>query len=129
MKKIFLVFTLSSIITLLIISCVDQPPAPVSGYRLAKNESINEMQSNAIRTIMSYNSKSNAFEGTLKNVTTKIIIKARIEVHLSNGTELGPTTPTDLDPAQIINVSLSAVGENFTRWTPLAEHGIPGTGS
>ncbi|MXY98067.1 MAG: hypothetical protein F4Z29_10045 [Gemmatimonadetes bacterium] len=57
----------------------------------------------------------------------------RVEVHLSNGTELGPTTPVDLAPGESVDVSLAATEEPFTGWTPHAEvgegeHGSGGEG-
>ena len=47
----------------------------------------------------------------------------RVEVHLSNGTELGPTTPGDLAPGEMIPVNLQATDEPFTGWTAHPEVG------
>jgi hypothetical protein len=52
----------------------------------------------------------------------------RVEVHLSNGTELGPTTPVDLAPGERTAVELQATTAAFTGWTGHPESG-PGHGA
>jgi len=54
---------------------------------------------------------------------TSILTRVRIEVHLSNGVELGPTTPVDMAPGQVLAVNLPATVEPFTGWAPHAEVG------
>ncbi len=39
------------------------------------------------------------------------------QVHLSNGTELGPTTPIDLEPWEQVQVELTAAGHTFDTWS------------
>ena len=51
-----------------------------------------------------------------------------MEVHLSNGTELGPTTPVDLAVGQTIEVMLKAPNTAFTGWNAHPESG-PGHGA
>ena len=46
-----------------------------------------------------------------------------MEIHLSNGTELGPTTPTDLAPGQVLQIGLPSTEAPFTSWTTHAEIG------
>lgn len=72
---------------------------------------------------MAYNAKDNAFGGTVKNVTDQSLEAVRVEVHLSSGTELGPTMPTDLEPGQERSVMLEAGNTNFSGRTPHAEAG------
>lgn len=45
---------------------------------------------------MSYNQETNAFIGTIENTTNETLKSVRVEVHLSNGKELGPTPSVDL---------------------------------
>ena len=108
-----------------------------SGTRLTLDE-IYDTVRNGARLILRYDSASNSFVGTVENTTDNILRRVRVEVHLSNGTELGPTTPVDLAPGEVIDVTLSAAGEEFTGWTPHAEvdigdgggeHGEGGEGS
>ena len=48
---------------------------------------------NGARLILNYEAQSNAFKGTVENTTNETLKQVRVEVHLSNGKELGPTTP------------------------------------
>jgi hypothetical protein len=76
-----------------------------------------------VRLILSFDSESSSFVGTVENVSEKTVPKVRVEVHLSNGTELGPTKPVDLAPGKKIEVKLSAVDQTFTWWKAHAEAG------
>ncbi len=76
-----------------------------------------------VRLILSFDSESSSFVGTVENVSEKTVPKVRVEVHLSNGTELGPTEPVDLAPGKKIEVKLSAVDQTFTWWKAHAEGG------
>ena len=44
-------------------------------------------------------------------------------MHLSNGTELGPTAPVDMAPGQVLTIDLPATAASFTGWVPHAEVG------
>ncbi len=59
--------------------------------QLAPNETFDETRGGA-RLIMNYDAAGNAFTGTVENTTNNTLTNVRIEVHLSNGVELGPTT-------------------------------------
>jgi hypothetical protein len=76
-----------------------------------------------VRLILSFDSESSSFVGTVENVSEKTVSKVRVEVHLSNGTELGPTKAVDLAPGKKIEVKLSAVDQTFTGWKAHAEAG------
>ena len=76
-----------------------------------------------VRLILSFDSESSSFVGTVENVSEKTVPKVRVEVHLSNGKELGPTKPVDLAPGKKIEIKLSAVGQTFTWWKAHAEAG------
>ena len=67
--------------------------------QLAPDETFDMVRSGA-RLIMSYDAASNSFKGTVENTTNNVLTRVRIEVHLSDGTELGPTTPIDLAPGR-----------------------------
>ena len=81
---------------------------------------------NGARLMLSYDAEANAFTGTVRNVTEGTLSRVRVEVHLSNGTELGPTTPVDLAPGDTIKVTLQATAEPFTGWTAHPEVGAGG---
>ena len=76
-----------------------------SGTQLAPDETFDMVRSGA-RLILSYDAASKAFVGTVENTTNNVLTRVRIEVHLSDGTELGPTTPNDLSPGQKVPVNL-----------------------
>jgi hypothetical protein len=73
--------------------------------------------------VLKYAQESNSFIGTFENTTEKMISRVSVEVHLSNGTELGPTTPTDLKPGEKIAVKLKATEKEFETWSTHAEVG------
>jgi hypothetical protein len=78
---------------------------------------------NGVKLILAYNEEASAFMGTVENVTEKSLSRVRVEIHLSNGKELGPTTPIALVSGEIRKVKLNAVGEKFELWSTHAEVG------
>ncbi len=99
-----------------------------SANMLAPDETFHGVRGGA-RLILSYDAPSNSFKGTVKNTTNGVLDRVRIEVHLSNGTELGPTTPTDMAPGEVAPINLPATPASFTGWTAHAEVGTGGEGS
>ena len=104
-----------------------------AGNALSLTESYDDVRQGA-RLIMNYDAASNSFVGTVENTTSSTLDQVRVEVHLSNGVELGPTTPVDLAAGEVTDVVLPATAEAFDGWTPHAEvgageHGPSGEGS
>ena len=60
------------------------------------------------RLILRYDAASESFVGSVTNTTAAILRNVRIEIHLSNGTELGPTTPIDLGAGFADSLTVSA---------------------
>ena len=89
---------------------------------LAPDETFDEVRSGA-RLILKFDASSNSFKGTVENTTDGVLYRVRIEAHLSNGWELGPTTPTDMAPGEVVAVNLPATQASFTTWTAHAEIG------
>ena len=79
---------------------------------------------NGARLILSYDAANNQFVGTVENTTDTTLTRVRVEIHLSNGLELGPTTPTDLAAGEIMDIVLDAGSQPFDSWTPHAEVGM-----
>ena len=96
-----------------------------SGANLAPDETFDAVRGGA-RLILNYDAPSNSFAGTVENTTNNVLSQVRIEVHLSNGTELGPTTPVDLAPGQVMDVNLPSTAVSFTGWIAHAEVGSGG---
>ena len=93
-----------------------------SGTQFMLNETFDEVRAGA-RLVLSYESNANAFIGTVENTTGAALSQVRVEVHLSNGTELGPTTPVDLAPGQVIDITLPATSQPFALWSAHPEVG------
>ena len=99
-----------------------------SGATLAADETFDMVRGGA-RLILSYDASANAFTGSVENTTNSVLTRVRIEVHLSNGTELGPTTPVDMAPGEVRTVNLPATAAPFSGWIAHAEVGSGEGGS
>ena len=93
-----------------------------TGPRISKDGTHDEVRK-GVRLILSFDNESSSFIGTVENVTEKTISRVRVEVHLSNGKELGPTEPINLAPGKKVDVKLSAEGQPFKWWKAHAETG------
>lgn len=92
------------------------------GKRYTKTQTYDVVKK-GVRLVLKYDKKESAFIGTIENVTKKNVDRARVEVHLSNGVELGPTKPTNLKPGEKIEIILFAKGQKFEKWSTHAEVG------
>lgn len=97
-----------------------------SGAMLSLDETYDKVR-NGARLVLTYDAQSNSFNGFVENTTNKTLQQARVEVHLSNGVELGPTTPIDLGPGEKVEASLAATTKWFDGWTAHVE--VEGIGS
>ena len=93
-----------------------------SAVQFSKSDTYDHTR-NGARLILSYDREANEFVGTVENTTDDTLSRVRVEVHLSNGTELGPTTPTDLDPGEAMDITLPATEEAFETWSAHPEVG------
>ena len=93
-----------------------------SGTTFAPDEIFDEVR-NGVRLVISYDAAANAFSGTIENTTDASIQQVRVEVHLSNGVELGPTPTVSLAPGETREVRLDATGQDFEGWSAHAETG------
>jgi len=69
------------------------------------------------RLILSLNEARTAFVGTVENTTEATLCRVRVEVHLSPGPELGPTTPVDVAAGQTAVIELPTSGNEVETWT------------
>ena len=129
MNPIYAVLAASTIILMASISgCSKKEELSVddgseeSNIEFALNEQYDKVRKGA-RLILKYDPQSNAFKGTVENTTDDTLKQVRVEVHLSNGKELGPTEPGDLAPGQKREILLTATNRNFDRWTAHPEVG------
>ncbi len=90
---------------------------------------IYDVSRNGARLVMRYDEANNRFIGKVVNKTNGTLTRARVEIHLSNGVELGPTTPTDIPPGYQLSVSIPATAQAFDTWAPHVEFGMGEAGS
>ena len=122
-KWIFLFLTLALVLGLCACGKTGEEGAgEESGIALTINETYDGVRKGA-RLVLAYVAKSNSFNGTVENTTGITLKRVRVEVHLSNGIELGPTIPVDLAPGEKIDVTLPVTNQAFQGWTPHAEVG------
>lgn len=99
-----------------------------SAAQLAKDDAFDQERAGT-RLTLSYDAGAKAFAGAVANVASDALSQVRVEVHLSNGTELGPTPPVDLAPGETAAVRLAAAGQDFETWSAHAEVGTGEHGS
>ena len=75
-----------------------------------------------VRLIMSYDAAAETFRGDMVNTTSATVTQVRVEIHLSNCVELGPTR-VDLAAGESMPVELDASGQTFTSWSVHVELG------
>ena len=128
-KSRFLTVALAGILLISPLACRNTPDdgedeGEEPGVRLAIDDTYNSVR-NGVRLILRYDSTSSAFVGTVENVIERTVSAVRVEVHLSNGTELGPTERNDLAPGEKVAVKLSSSikGQDFDWWKAHAEAG------
>ena len=93
-----------------------------SGTQYELSETARESRS-GVNLVIGYDAVAQSFTGTVTNTTTAVVSLVRVEVHLSNGIELGPTPSLNLTPAQMSPVAVSAGGQQFTTWSVHVELG------
>ena len=93
-----------------------------SGTQYGLADTARETRS-GVDLVMSYDAAAQAFTGTVTNTTGAAISNVRVEIHLSNGVELGPTARVTLTAGQTNPVQLAATGQSFTRWSVHVELG------
>ena len=79
---------------------------------------------NGARLVLQFNPGTQVFVGSVTNTTSRTLSQVRVEIHLDNGTELGPTKRTDVRPGQTMPVELGAFGNSFTSWVSHPEAGV-----
>jgi hypothetical protein len=93
-----------------------------SGSQIGLGDTYGEVRAGA-RLVISYDASVNAFTGTVENTANETLSEVRVEVHLSNGAELGPTPRVDLAPGEVVEVALPATEESFATWSAHPEVG------
>lgn len=104
-------------------ACTDSLTEPgESGTRWNPGETATDSRSGVDLTI-SYNASNQRFDGSVTNTSASAVADVRVEIHLSNGTELGPTPRVGLGPNETKPMTLDASGENFNWYSVHVELG------
>ena len=93
-----------------------------SGKQYTKAQTYKKVRG-GVKLELKYDEAAEAFVGTMENVSKEVAERARVEVHLSNGVELGPTESGNLKSGEKVKVTLSAKGQKFEKWNCHAEVG------
>jgi len=93
-----------------------------SGTRWNRNETATDTR-NGVSLVISYDAGAQRFDGTVTNTTGSTVTDVRVEIHLSNGTELGPTPRVDLAAQERRSVTLDASGQDFDWYSVHVEFG------
>lgn len=93
------------------------------GTQIGINESYEGVRS-GVHMVLAYDAEKDGFVGVVKNTLDKAISQVRVEVHLSNGVELGPTPRADLAPGESRDIFLPAKDNKFESWSTYAESGV-----
>lgn len=93
-----------------------------SGIQYGRVEAAQEVRS-GVHLELRYDVAAETFIGTVVNTTAEPVARVRVEVHLSNGVELGPTPRISLAPGETSSVRLEAEGQRFEAWTTHVEIG------
>ena len=94
------------------------------GAYVPKMTKQNELFANGARLVLAFDPKTQVFAGSVTNTTARTLTQVRVEVHLDNGTELGPTKRIDVAPGQTVPVELGAFGNEFNAWVSHPEAGV-----
>lgn len=93
-----------------------------SGTQYARDETARESRA-GVDLVMAFDAAASAFRGTVTNTTAATVSDVRVEIHLSNGVELGPTPRVALGAGEVRDVELSAAGQTWTMWSVHVEIG------
>ncbi len=91
---------------------------------LPKMTKQNKLFANGARLVLEFDPRTQVFVGSVTNTTARILPQVRVEIHLDNGTELGPTKRIDVAPGQTVPVELGAFGNAFSSWVSHPEAGV-----
>ena len=93
-----------------------------SGDQIARGDEYYALRSGT-RLKVKFDENSQSFIGTVENMTEETLPNVRVEIHLSNGMEIGPTTPVDLRAGRSNEFWLKVESGDFTHWSAHAEVG------
>ena len=94
------------------------------GVYLPKMTKQDKFFANGVRLVLEFDPATQVFVGSVTNSTARALPQVRVEVHLDNGRELGPTRRVDVGPGETVPVELGAFGNDFNAWVSHPEAGV-----
>ena len=91
---------------------------------LSKMTKQDKLFANGARLVLQFDPATQVFVGSVTNSTAWPLPQVRVEVHLDNGTELGPTRRLDVGAGETVLVELGAFGNEFNAWVSHPEAGV-----
>ncbi|MDE0082072.1 MAG: hypothetical protein OXT72_05430 [Gammaproteobacteria bacterium] len=96
--------------------CSNSPTEPgESGTQWSLNQTATETRS-GVTLVIGYDAARGRFDGTVTNTTNRTVTDVRVEIHLSNRTELGPTSRISLAPQEVRQVTLDNNSGGSFNW-------------
>ena len=96
-----------------------------SGTQFSSADTAKEIRS-GVELVMNYDGSRGVFTGMVTSMTNATVTKVRVEIHLSNGVELGPAPNVDLVAGETKSVELDASNQSyFTAYSIQFEMGSP----
>ena len=129
MKRFKLVFPLLAIMALGFTSCKKANITPTKNIKIWNRGEIASENRSGVQLTLAFDETKLEFSGTLVNNNNSLATNARVEVHTfdPNGTamfEYGPSTPTDMQPGETLNIVLPALNAgNFSTFSMHSEIG------
>ena len=93
------------------------------GKQYKLDQPYNEIRKGA-RLLIAYDKSTNTFVGAVWNTTRRTLESVRVEIHTSDGMELGPTVPVRLGPGVARLVVIPAGDQRFETFGAHPEVGI-----
>lgn len=122
-RQINAIRTATLALAVVLAACTESLTEPgESGTRWNPDETATETRS-GVTLVLNYDASTQRFNGTVSNTTASMVTDVRVEIHLSNGTELGPTPRIDLAAQAEQSVTLDASGQNFSWYSVHVELG------
>ena len=122
MKMLSKRHTLALILALLAVpACSGTEPG--EGGKQWQPHEMATVSNGGVTLTISYDSSAERFDGTMTNTTNSTVANVRVEIHLSNGTELGPTPRVNIEAGQSEDVTLNASGQTFSWYSVHVEVG------
>ena len=121
--KSFKLLAVLALIIVILATCNSMGKKGEAGTQFSLADTATEIRS-GVELIMNYDGSREVFTGMVTNTTNATVTKVRVEIHLSNGVELGSAPNVDLVAGETKSVELNAINQsNFNTYSIQVEIG------